>query len=177
MSKLRQSRSRRAVFLTSVALIGMTISEQALAACDTTTPCITGPTGIGGFLGQFISQDGSVVAGPVTVASDTSFVWSNGVFTNIGTLYGRATAINAMSSDGRTVVGASGFSNSQDRAFRWTAGTGIVELALLPSGNASTARGVNADGSVIVGYSNRPGNISAAHKGRLSPLFYIQAER
>jgi probable HAF family extracellular repeat protein len=64
-----------------------------------------------------------------------------------------------VSGDGSVVVGTSGFQPTyvgtpSYRAFRWTAGSGIVSLGYLPGNNASFATGVSADGSVIVGTSN-----------------------
>lgn len=58
-----------------------------------------------------------------------------------------------VSADGRTVVGSSPDSSNQDRAFRWTTLEGI---AALPTFGAGTmlARGVGADGAVIVGGSS-----------------------
>jgi len=54
-----------------------------------------------------------------------------------------------VSGDGSVVVGTFG-----GQAFRWTAATGMVGLDTLPTpvgGASSTARAINADGSVIVG--------------------------
>jgi probable HAF family extracellular repeat protein len=51
-----------------------------------------------------------------------------------------------------------GFSNDASghgfKAFRWTAASGMVGLGFLPGGNQSSARGVNADGKVVVGQAN-----------------------
>src|ERR1039458_4525405 len=59
-----------------------------------------------------------------------------------------------VSGDGSVVVGTSGYDTSGYgyflRAFRWTAGSGMVSLG----GYGSSASGVSADGSVIVGTSN-----------------------
>ena len=59
----------------------------------------------------------------------------------------------AISADGSTVVGYSS-AEIGDRAFRWTAETGMVDLGELPGGSPRTqAYDVSADGSVIVGPS------------------------
>ncbi|MBS0534052.1 MAG: hypothetical protein JSR72_08345 [Proteobacteria bacterium] len=147
-------RKLRAAFYTSAALILPATFDQALAACDTTTPCVTGPTALGGVAGLFISQDGAVVAGSAGGSPNTGFVWSNGTYTTVGTLYGRDTSIYDLSADGTTAVGSSPISNSEARAFTWTAATGMVELAVLAGGTAAAATAVNANGSVIVGWSN-----------------------
>src|SRR5881275_331543 len=59
---------------------------------------------------------------------------------------------NAVSGDGSVVVGTSS-SDSGLQTFRWTSGTGMVGLGVLPGGNLSDPRGVSGDGSVVVGYS------------------------
>src|ERR1039457_1043005 len=63
-----------------------------------------------------------------------------------------------VSGDGSVVVGTSGedtsYGNNFYRAFRWTAGSGMVSLGSLPDYNDSLAAGVSADGSVIVGRSD-----------------------
>ena len=41
----------------------------------------------------------------------------------------------------------------RNEAFRWTAETGLVSLGLLPGDTFSEARGVSADGAVVVGVS------------------------
>jgi probable HAF family extracellular repeat protein len=66
-----------------------------------------------------------------------------------------------VSNDGTSVVGYSSayYSSSLNRyeAFRWTSGGGMSGLGVLPvaaeSGGTSTAKGVSADGSVVVGAS------------------------
>src|ERR1035438_2616054 len=56
-----------------------------------------------------------------------------------------------VSGDGSVVVGTSGYDTSGygyfSRAFRWTAGSGMVGVG----GRDSSASGVSADGSVVVG--------------------------
>jgi probable HAF family extracellular repeat protein len=64
---------------------------------------------------------------------------------------------SGVSADGSVVVGES----SGIKAFRWTAGTGMVGLGDIPGGgNEVFATGVSADGSVIVGSGNFPGSNS-----------------
>lgn len=151
----RQRTVRAASALVATVLGATMLSGYALAACDTTTPCAAVPTIIPGVNAYFISQDGTVVAGLAAVGSpSTGFVWSNGIYTNIGTLYGRDTTINAISADGTAVVGSSPISNNEARAFKWTAATGMVELPILAGGTAAYAASVNADASVVVGWSN-----------------------
>ena len=59
---------------------------------------------------------------------------------------------NRVSGDGSVVVGISGGHSGQ--AFRWTAADGMVGLGRPPGDFYSYARGVNDDGSVVVGGSD-----------------------
>src|ERR1039457_2451460 len=83
-------------------------------------------------------------------ASITVLTWLGGDNFNYNT--------TGVSGDGSVVVGTSGYDTSGYgyffRAFRWTAGSGMVSLGSLPDYNDSLAAGVSADGSVIVGRSD-----------------------
>ena len=71
--------------------------------------------------------------------------------------------LRRFSGDGSVVVGDSMLSMSQ--AFRWTASGGMVGLGFLPpSDDMSTASGVSADGSTVVGYSRYDGSIYQAFR-------------
>ena len=62
-----------------------------------------------------------------------------------------------MSADGLVVVGdirPTGAINGDSQAFRWNTSTGLIGIGFLPGKDSSTALGVNADGSVIVGNSS-----------------------
>ena len=54
---------------------------------------------------------------------------------------------------GAVVVGNNNITESDEHAFRWTLSGGMVDLGTLPGDVSSDARGVNGDGSVVVGYS------------------------
>ena len=67
-----------------------------------------------------------------------------------------------VSADGRVVVGTSHSVNGSQEAFRWErlpTGSVMIGLGSLVSGQpfASEAHGVNADGSVVVGWTRSPG--------------------
>jgi probable HAF family extracellular repeat protein len=68
---------------------------------------------------------------------------------------GTNSSANAVSADGSTVVGIAVnpayTSISQQEAFRWTRGGGMVGLGTLTGGTQSGALGVSANGSVVVG--------------------------
>ncbi|MCC6284640.1 MAG: hypothetical protein IT439_04955 [Phycisphaerales bacterium] len=60
--------------------------------------------------------------------------------------------VSSLSANGRAVVGLSSL-GSTAHAFLWTAGSGSIDLGTLPGGLRAYARGVNRDGSVVVGQS------------------------
>jgi probable HAF family extracellular repeat protein len=62
-----------------------------------------------------------------------------------------------VSSDGSVVVGIDHATSGNNRAFRWTAATGMQTLGVLSGGSASSANAVNADGSVVAGFSYTSG--------------------
>src|SRR5215813_13205186 len=114
-----------------------------------------------------ISGDGSVV-----VANDFGLVYTAYRWTATG----GAVALpglggcssdriaNSISSSGAITVGYSTYKSRAARpgdcppmAVRWN-GTTIQQLGFLPNGFRSVAKGVSADGSVVVGYSNTTGN-------------------
>lgn len=73
-----------------------------------------------------------------------------GELTSLGTLGGAASLANAVSSDGSVLVGYAKNAGADNRAFRWTAATGLQDLGTL-GGATSTALNVTPDGQVIVG--------------------------
>lgn len=76
------------------------------------------------------------------------------IICDLGVLEGGGTSFaNAVSEDGKTVVGVSN-SSVGDRAFKWTEADGIIDLGTLSGGSESHARGVSSDGNVIVGSSD-----------------------
>lgn len=109
-----------------------------------------------------LSADGTVVVGLSGIIDfSRAFRWVStsgaggtaGVMTDLGVLPGHNSSYaNAVSADGTIVVGRSG-SNSSNRAFRWTAQTGMVSLGTLNNQGTSSAIGISADGSTITGSS------------------------
>lgn len=108
------------------------------------------------------NSDGTVIVGQwvdntFAPNPNVAFRWEGGTFLSLGHLTGgnfsRATAVNA---DGTVVIGNATASTFFEHAFRWTSGTGMVDLGFLSSitgHNASQAMGVSANGNVIVGRS------------------------
>ncbi len=76
------------------------------------------------------------------------------VICDLGVLSGgKSSFAKAVSDDGSVIVGSSD-SAEGERAFRWTASTGMVSLGTLLDGTRSRASDVSSDGRVIVGKSN-----------------------
>ena len=106
------------------------------------------PTGAYG-----VSPDGNTVVGYGIWAGSQSqgFIWRNGTTSDLGPRYA-----SDVTSDGSIVVGQRG-----DEAYRWVDGvpTGLGDL---PGGAVdSTALGVSADGSVVVGMSHSGQGVEA----------------
>ncbi|HJU03567.1 MAG TPA: putative Ig domain-containing protein, partial [Nitrospiraceae bacterium] len=95
-----------------------------------------------------VSADGLVVVGHGIGTSGleaSRWTAAGGMVSLTPGVNGQATAT---SGDGSVVVGS-----KQNHAFRWTA-AGLVDLGALPSGSASRALDVSADGAVVVGSGN-----------------------
>ena len=72
---------------------------------------------------------------------------------------------SALSGDGSVIIGI-GVIENQNRACRWSSQTGLQVLDTLPGLPGSSAEGVNADGSVVVGYCYLPGSNFGQHAVR-----------
>lgn len=100
-----------------------------------------------------VSADGSTVVGASdanTVYGDrvVPFVWTSGDGMQVLDPLSWGGSARALSPDATTIVG-----RSNGIAFRWTAATGVVGLGALPGRDSSSASGVSADGSIVVGLS------------------------
>jgi probable HAF family extracellular repeat protein len=115
-----------------------------------------------------VSADGSAVAGygrSVELGNFEASRWTSDQGTiGLGSIHTNITSsfAFAVSADAKVVVGRSiapgappGQGSNHIEAFRWTEGGGMVGLGDLPGGRQwSEARGVTADGSVVVGGGN-----------------------
>ncbi|MEY4787513.1 MAG: hypothetical protein RL692_1407, partial [Planctomycetota bacterium] len=108
--------------------------------------------------GKCVSSNGSVIVGTSeSFVSDIpvrrAFRWTSSGMSSLGTLgIGESSAALAVSSDGLTVVGASGnFQTHLTRAFRWTSGNGMVSLGKLNGTDSSAAFFTSNNGAVVVG--------------------------
>jgi probable HAF family extracellular repeat protein len=118
-----------------------------------------GQTGLGGEVSSTVwdvNENGSVVVGLSEDGEsvDHAFRWTtSGGGANLGKLEEDAsrTVAQAVSGAGTTIAGW-----SDGRAFRWTAGMGMVALPLPPNFTASFAAAMTPDGSVLAGYGSPP---------------------
>jgi len=101
-----------------------------------------------------VSSDGSKLAVTSKDASGNvvATLYTNGVFTSLGTLGGTTSNAAGISGDGATLIGDSSTSGGNTHAFKYTGGI-MTDLGVI-SGTYSTAQGVSADGSVITGRSD-----------------------
>jgi probable HAF family extracellular repeat protein len=112
-----------------------------------------------------VSVDGTVVVGESTNAAGQlrAFRWvlsdpntGAGVMSALGTLGGAYSAAYGVSAGGTVVVGESTNAAGQFRAFRWVlsdpnTGAGVMFALDTLGGDRSAARGVSANGAVVVG--------------------------
>ncbi len=129
------------------------------------------PPGQGGSVLFGVSADGRAAAGyslpALGLPTYKAFSWHAGSGrTDFGLEAGlpAATAGQAISGDGSTVVGYSrgpnATSDNSRTAFRWS-GTGTYQsLGTLPGYTDSWALGVDNDGSTVVGYASGPGGVA-----------------
>ncbi|MBY0310712.1 MAG: hypothetical protein K2W85_01440 [Phycisphaerales bacterium] len=143
-----------------------------LAGAATAQPAITN-IGVlpGGDLssGVGVSGDGTTVVGLdfPTVGSIRAYRWSRSTGTQQLVGLGGDTLAIAVSSNGSFVVGTSTPTNIQsNRAVRWTSPTTVQSLGTVGTDNYSEARGVNSDGSVIVGTSSTVGTPNSSRAFR-----------
>jgi probable HAF family extracellular repeat protein len=102
------------------------------------------------------SDDGNVIVGDAVNAAAVrrAFRWTaaQGMQELPGLVASGMSIAYAVSGDGEVAVGTSASSTSGNRAVRWENGT-VLDLGSLDGNAGSSALGVNADGSVVVGAS------------------------
>lgn len=127
-----------------------------------------------------VSANGNVVVGYSYINANElrAFRWSGGTMTSLGSLGGDSEA-NGVSADGSVIVGKSGTAqNATYRGFRWTQATGMqtIEQWLTSAGvnvaqglSTADARGVSADGTVVVGQLSNNRAFIARSTGLIDP--------
>jgi probable HAF family extracellular repeat protein len=101
--------------------------------------------------------DGSVLAGYCwSNNGNLPFRWSAATGLQMLHPYPINAVAEAVNADGSVIVGGMHF--PYNRAFRWTAATGVVDLGTPPNLSSSWALAVSADGTVIVGAADRWNN-------------------
>ncbi|WP_158094324.1 hypothetical protein [Erythrobacter donghaensis] len=123
-----------------------------------------------------VSADGSVIAGRLYSFNlplpNRGFVWRDGIMTDLGTLGGAQTFVEAISADGSTIIGRSEHTNpavdTPAQGFVWRDGV-MQEIGYLPTDNARGAytipRAVSGDGRVIVGVARAPVTLEGNFNG------------
>jgi len=140
-----------------------------------------------GSVAHGISSDGAVIVGVSSSAasSEQAFRWTQQEgMVGLGFLPGgaeRHSVAWAASHDGAIIVGQSSIyehGTHYNKAFRWTAQGGMVDLGILPGGEGSTrAYGISADGSFIYGQSgDNNGFVWTAAQGMRSLTSFLADE-
>ena len=132
----------------------------------------TGWEDIGGLPGALsayaygVNADGTVVVGQSSSTLTSAFRWVEGEgMENLGHLGGWYAYASDVNDAGDVVVGYSTLSSGLGHAFRWVEGEGMSDLGTLVGGANSNAHGVNADGTVVVGWSQVEVPVQAATDG------------
>lgn len=127
-----------------------------------------------------VSADGNVVVGYsyVNGSEIRAFRWTGGAMTSLGSLGGDSEA-NGVSANGGVIVGKSGTAqNVAYKGFRWTAATGMQSIEqwlaaagvkVAPGLSTREARGVSADGTVVVGQLDNDRAFIARSTGLIDP--------
>lgn len=84
----------------------------------------------------------------------------------LSTLADSTASAYGVSSDGTVVVGNASLGCCAYRVFRWTQGSGMLNLGTLGSTDQSYAGGVSADGAVVVGYARGLSAVPVYHAFR-----------
>ena len=133
-------RSLAGIFVCALATL-CPLSAQADNLNVLYSPASSGGTGV--------SENGFVVVGGARFgAFQEAFRGVGGFATNLGHFAGGTDSFaHAVSSDGNTIVGQSTSTGGLNRAFRWTAATGMVDLG------SGSSFGISNNASVVVGES------------------------
>ena len=139
-----------AIILTAVILLALVPAPASTQAASFRGLGFLPPEGFNSF-GLDVSGDGIVIVGRSgnSVSPERAFRWTaaNGL-QDIGTLGGDGASARGVSADGSWIVGRS-FNGIEQKGFRWSASSGMLELPM------ADAADVSDDGSVIVAFAIR----------------------
>lgn len=108
------------------------------------------------FTATAISENGKTVIGSYDTGSGSmAFIWTAGVFTELGQIDGGTTRGVAVSDDGTAATG-NAIVQGDSEAFYWTKADGIRAIDGL--GGQSQAYNISGDGTTVVGNSQRSAN-------------------
>ncbi len=139
------------------------------------------PNSLSSSMGGRVSNDGQVIAGSIGFAIAPYFEIRNAAAWNLsrqadGVVLPDGLTSSDVTANGKMVVGATRVPGPwpiPDQAFRWSLGHDPQKLGLLPGGSYSWASAVSANGSVIVGFGDLPGQVTAFRwtlAGGMQPL-------
>jgi probable HAF family extracellular repeat protein len=147
---------------------------------------------IGGIMTQIsVSRDGKTIVGAALDSKgiQSAAIWQGGK--NWRTLGGVPDGVpgpgsgaesslstaGGVSADGSVIVGSANVANLRYHAFRWDAVNGMVDLGTLLPGQTSSALGVSANGTAIVGFQFDPATASHTSNSQAAVVFSDGIER
>lgn len=107
-----------------------------------------------------ISRDGTTIVGELEVAGITSAaVWAGGTTWNTipgigGTSGGISTHSRAINSNGTVLAGLGWAAGGTGHPYKWTQGSGTIDLQPFFSSPSASAFGINGDGTIVVGWES-----------------------
>ncbi len=118
-----------------------------------------------------ISRDGTTIVGSQDVLGTSSAAIENGTvsWTPIpgigGSSSGTSTTPSAVNSNGTVITGLGWVNGGTAHAYKWTQGSGSIDLMPFFNSPSSRAFGVNGDGTVTVGWEDSGGRKAARWVG------------
>jgi len=144
---------------------------------DTATTTMVDLGSLGGASQAFATNsDGSVTVGRSELAGNShAVIWTApNALLDLATLGGLSSSAADVNADGSVVVGSSQINSGENRAFRWTNMTGMVNLGVLTGETNSFATGVSDDGNTVVGNSGNRAFIWTPDSPAIQDLSYLQ---
>ncbi len=115
---------------------------------------------LGNFTPTAVNASGQVVGTSISFAGDTSYLYSGGTLTTLGSLGGGNTDANAINDSGK-IGGASVTSGGATHAFIYSGGS-FTDVGTLPGGATSTGTALS-NGGKLVGFGTNTANYAPVH--------------